>query len=49
MAWADQQGLAAIEARLLRLEAEQGALWKPAGIIRELAASGAQLARYQAD
>lgn len=49
MAWADQQGLAAIEARLLRLEAEQGALWKPAGIIRELAASGGQLARYQAD
>ncbi|WKL54677.1 3-hydroxyacyl-CoA dehydrogenase NAD-binding domain-containing protein [Pseudomonas kielensis] len=49
MAWADQQVLAAIEARLLRLEAEQGALWKPAGIIRELVASGGQLARYQAD
>jgi len=49
MAWADQQGLAAIEARLLRLEAEQGALWKPAEIIRKLAASGAQLARYTAD
>ncbi|MDX9666326.1 3-hydroxyacyl-CoA dehydrogenase NAD-binding domain-containing protein [Pseudomonas sp. P5_152] len=49
MAWADQQGLAAIEARLLRLEAERGALWKPAGIIRQLAASGGQLARYQAD
>ena len=49
MAWADQQGLAAIEARLLRLEAERGALWKPAEIIRQLAASGGQLARYQAD
>jgi len=49
MAWADQQGLAAIEARLLRLEAEQGALWKPAEIIRQLAASGGQLARYPAD
>ncbi|MFJ2445648.1 3-hydroxyacyl-CoA dehydrogenase NAD-binding domain-containing protein [Pseudomonas sp. NPDC087626] len=49
MAWADQQGLAAIEARLLRLEAEQGALWKPAKIIRQLAANGGQLAQYQAD
>lgn len=49
MAWADQQGLAAIQARLLRLEAAQGALWKPAQIIRERAASGGQLARYQAD
>lgn len=45
MAWADQQGLANIHARLLRLEAEQGALWKPAQVIAELAVKGGHFAQ----
>ncbi|WP_095144527.1 3-hydroxyacyl-CoA dehydrogenase [Pseudomonas sp. Irchel s3b6] len=48
MAWADQQGLANIHARLLRLEAEQGALWKPARVIAELAAKDGRFAQWQA-
>ncbi|MNQ95486.1 Fatty acid oxidation complex subunit alpha [compost metagenome] len=48
MAWADQQGLANIHARLLRLEAEQGALWKPARVIAELAARDGRFAQWQA-
>ncbi|WP_095082154.1 3-hydroxyacyl-CoA dehydrogenase [Pseudomonas sp. Irchel s3h17] len=48
MAWADQQGLADIHARLLCLEAEQGALWKPARVIAELAARDGRFAQWQA-
>ncbi|MNF68245.1 Fatty acid oxidation complex subunit alpha [compost metagenome] len=48
MAWADQQGLANIHVRLLRLEAEQGALWKPARVIAELAARDGRFAQWQA-
>ena len=40
MAWADQQGLADIEQRLLQLEAQHGAHWQPARLIGELAAAG---------
>ncbi|POA20649.1 3-hydroxyacyl-CoA dehydrogenase [Pseudomonas sp. FW300-N1A1] len=48
MAWADQQGLANIHSRLLRLEAEQGALWKPARVIAELAVKHGRFAQWQA-
>jgi len=47
MAWADQQGLADIQTRLLRLEAEQGELWKPARLISALAAQGGRFANVQ--
>lgn len=40
MAWADEQGLEAIHARLLELETKQGDQWKPARVIGELAAQG---------
>jgi 3-hydroxyacyl-CoA dehydrogenase len=40
MAWADQQGLEDIHARLLELETKQGDQWKPARLIGELAAQG---------
>ncbi|MFY0729513.1 3-hydroxyacyl-CoA dehydrogenase NAD-binding domain-containing protein [Pseudomonas sp. NFX15] len=40
MAWADQQGLADIQQRLMALETRQGDHWKPARVIGELAAAG---------
>ncbi|UZD95676.1 3-hydroxyacyl-CoA dehydrogenase [Pseudomonas corrugata] len=40
MAWADQQGLENIHARLLELETKQGDQWRPARLIGELAAQG---------
>jgi 3-hydroxyacyl-CoA dehydrogenase len=47
MAWADQQGLADILARLKALQAQFGEHWQPARLIETLAASGQPFASVQ--
>ena len=47
MAWADEQGLAEILARLKTLQAQFGEHWQPARLIETLAASGQPFASVQ--
>ncbi|MFQ6575985.1 3-hydroxyacyl-CoA dehydrogenase [Pseudomonas sp. UM16] len=47
LSWADAQGLASIQARLLRLQDTLGAHWQPAALITRLVATGKGLAAVQ--
>ena len=48
MSWADGQGLASIRQRLLQLQAESGAHWRPARLIDELVSAGKGFADHRA-